>query len=359
MNCTIVLCTATQPAFDHDELKDEERLRATEIVPPQLDLFNRLKRVRLSWPAGSSDAVDWPDVAATMVEEEPSGRCAALCVVNTRRAARDLFAELKKCGSEGVFHLSTGMCPAHRLAVLDCVRQRLKECRRCYLVSTQLIEAGVDVDFPFVMREIAPLEAVIQAAGRCNREGLLNGEDGCPGGRVVVFRSRASIDEPKKYFPPDPWYQKGRSTLEVNFLAAGRPPRIDAPEDIREYFMRLYRSGNLDPDGIQDHRRNFEFQAVARAYRLIDSDGIPVVIATWNEQRDRVRDLLDGVRDNPSRANFRKLIPFQVNLRRYELARAGDTVVRLDDRLNLVAWYGSYDADVGLENEAADTFPVV
>jgi CRISPR-associated endonuclease/helicase Cas3 len=89
-------------------------------------------------------------------------------------------------------------------------------------VSTQLIEAGVDVDFPLVMREMGPLEAVIQSAGRCNREGMLKTVDGTPGGRVIVFRSRASVDEPQRYYPPDPWYAAGRYVVEANFLAAGK-----------------------------------------------------------------------------------------------------------------------------------------
>ena len=359
MNCTVVLCTATQPAFDHDELKDEERLRAAEIIPPTLDLFNRLKRVNLSWPAGTTETMNWQAVAKAMLAGRRSDCPAALCVVNTRRAARELFAEIRERTNEGVFHLSTSMCPAHRLATLDSVRRRLNDRRPCYLVSTQLIEAGVDVDFPFVMRELAPLESVIQAAGRCNREGLLNRQDGSPGGRVVVFRSQASVDEPKKYFPPDAWYQKGRSTLEANFLNAGHPPRIDAPEDIREYFTRLYRSGDLDANGIQDLRRNREFEAVAKAYQLIESDGSPVVIATWQEQRETVEALLDRVRRDPSRINFRRLIPFQVNLRHYELAKVGDLVARLDEHLDLLAYYGPYDSKLGLSHENADMLLVV
>jgi CRISPR-associated endonuclease/helicase Cas3 len=151
------------------------------------------------------------------------------------------------------------MCPAHRLRVLDQVRQRLDNSQTCYLVSTQLIEAGVDVDFPFVMRELAPLEAVIQAAGRCNREGKLNGPDGSPGGKVVVFRSNAAEVDPKKYYPPDRWYRAGRSVLESSFLNNDREPQIDDPADIKEYFERLYRAGDLDSRQIQSARQCFDF----------------------------------------------------------------------------------------------------
>lgn len=359
LNCTIVLCTATQPAFDHEELKEHERLHSYEIVPVSLDLFHRLKRVHLSWPAGASDTMTWQEVARKMLEECPADRPAALCVVNTRRAAREVFAELRQQTADGVFHLSTSMCPAHRLAVLAEVRTRLERRSPCFLVSTQLIEAGVDVDFPFVMRELAPLEAVIQAAGRCNREGTLNRGDGSPGGRVLVFRSQASVDEPKKYFPPDEWYKRGRSTLETNFLNAGRPPRVDEPEDIREYFVRLYRSGDLDPKEIQNLRHNLAFETVAQEYRLIDNDGVPVVIATWEQEQATVQELLHRVGRDPSRLNFRRLVPLQVNLRRYELARAGAPVARPHERLDLLAWYGRYDSHLGLTDEANDLLLIV
>src|SRR5262249_38267695 len=161
---------------------------------------------------------------------QPHGHRAALCVINTRRAARELFQSLKKkCSADGVFHLSTWMCPAHRLKVLDSVKARLDGGLPCYLASTQLIEAGIDVDFPLVLREMAPLEAIIQAAGRCNREGTLNGPDGSPGGRLIVFRSRAAKEEPLRYYPPDPWYLMGRDVLEKHLLSDGRQPSIDDP----------------------------------------------------------------------------------------------------------------------------------
>jgi CRISPR-associated endonuclease/helicase Cas3 len=356
-----LLCTATQPAFDHDQLAEAERLRATEIIPPSLDLFRRLRRVSLMWPREKNECLDWPSVANRMLAAANSHpkRPAALCIVNARRAAREVFAELLQRATKGVFHLSTSMCPAHRLAILHRIHKRLKKGLPTFLVSTQLIEAGVDVDFPFVMREMAPLEAIIQAAGRCNREGLLNSRDGQPGGRVVVFRSRGSIEEPKKYYPPDQWYKAGRSVVEANFLAAEREPRIDEPDDIREYFMRLYHVGKLDAHQIQAKRLGWQFEDIARDYHLIADDGVPVVVATWTEKADEVRELLDRVQQTPTRANFRRLAPYQINLRRYELAKSGGSAVRLDERLDLFAWYGSYDPNTGLTHEQADELLLV
>ena len=155
-----------------------------EIVPPELNLYEKLKRVHISWPASREETWAWTDVASRMME---CGQ--ALCVVNTRKKARVLFEEIRQRGGRG-FHLSTTMCPAHRMAVIDEVKNLLVHHQTCLLVSTQLIEAGVDLDFPVVFRELGPLESIIQAAGRCNREGTLPKCDGLPGGCGRWWRGR-------------------------------------------------------------------------------------------------------------------------------------------------------------------------
>jgi CRISPR-associated endonuclease/helicase Cas3 len=343
--CTIVLCTATQPAFDHPKLDDrstrfDNRLRATEIIPPELDLFNRLKRVHLEWPKSADEKLDWPAVARLM-KQEP----AALCVVNTRKKAGELFTELMKVAPAGshVRHLSTNMCPEHRRQVLTAVKAMLSVGQRCYLVSTQLIEAGVDIDFPVVLREMAPLEGVIQAAGRCNREGKLNGADGSPGGRVIVFRS---TDDG---LPADGWYKLGRDKVESVFLADGRPPHIDDPEDISEYYLQMFHSGDLDKHKIQALRNGQKFRTVAEYYKLITDDTVPVVVASWKTHEAEIEALIAAVRSAPTSANFRTLIPFQVNLRRHELLKY--QLVPEDPDLDLLVWRGGYDPSVGLTSK--------
>lgn len=359
---TVVLCTATQPAFDHDELQPNERLSAREIIPQSLNLFDRLKRVQITWPRAKEDAIDWPDLVAQMTntDEKPGTNAGSqsLCIVNSRRAAREIFEEFKKSTDDAIFHLSTSMCPAHRKVVLNEVRRRLRINLACHLVSTQLIEAGVDVDFPIVFRELGPLESIIQAAGRCNREGALRDANGRVTGRVTVFRSRRSIDEPRKYFPPDEWYKAGRSTLENHFLNAGRFPQIDQPDDVREYFKRLYHSGNLDQHGIQDCRRNLKFAEVAESYQLIDPNSIAAIVATWEPQSVEVERLLERLRRDNSRANFRALAPYQVNLRYYELREVVGSVAPVSDRLDTPVWYGRYDNDLGLNTDATDSLLV-
>jgi CRISPR-associated endonuclease/helicase Cas3 len=279
---------------------------------------------------------------------EPS----ALCVVNTKRAARAVYDELLKGGTDGVFHLSTGMCPQHRREKLAEVRRRLGAKMPCYLVSTQLIEAGVDVDFPFLLRELAPLESIIQAAGRCNREGRIPHS----GGRVRVFRSLAYQQDPKRFYPPDRWYIAGRGTLETGFLARGVEPQIDDPAAVRDYFSRLYHTGALDGPGIQAMRQKFQFSTVAGDYRLIDNPGEPVVVATWSAYQAEVESLLTELADRPRKALYRRLARFQVNLLPAQRLKSGRMIEERAD--GLMVWRGKYDEKVGIEDELPDSFIV-
>jgi CRISPR-associated endonuclease/helicase Cas3 len=352
LGCTVVLCTATQPAFDHDSLKPDERLPAAEIIPAEMqqqdehDLFGRLKRVHVSWPK-AGEVLDWPAVATAMRTE-----LSALCVVNTKKAARAVYDELVKGGSDGVYHLSTAMCPQHRREKLAAIRRRLDTKLPCFLVSTQLIEAGVDVDFPFVMRELAPLESVIQATGRCNREGRLKDEMGNPRfGRVVVFRSVEGT------MPPDRWYNAGRSTLETSFLARGVEPSIDDPSVINDYFARLYHTGDLDGPGIQAMRQKFQFASVAATYRLIDDPGQPVVVATWQPHQSEIESLIAELAIRPRKPLFRKLAPFQVNLLPHQWLESAHLIEERPHRL--LAWRGKYHKEVGVVGEMLDDVLVV
>ena len=346
LSCTVVLCTATQPAWTQRPDFPDGLVEVREIVPERLDLFHRLRRVRLHWPESRDETLDWAQVAKQMRREQ-----SALCIVNTRKAARDLFAELRNQGVRDALHLSTTMCPAHRMQVLDEVRRRLIAKEPCHLVSTQLIECGCDVDFPLVLREMAPLEAIIQSAGRCNREGVLNGIDGSPGGRTRVFRTRESS------LPPDRWYRAGRDVVEQDFLAANRMPDIGEPCDIRNYFLRLYRTGEMDQRNIQDHRRQSRFATVAEEYRIIDAETIPVVVTTWPSHEGQVNSLIEQLRRNENRVNRRKIAPFQVNLRHYELDRYAGCW--LDDPVGLKLWTGVYDAELGVSPGNSDAILIV
>ncbi|MCX6972244.1 MAG: CRISPR-associated helicase Cas3' [Verrucomicrobia bacterium] len=191
---SFVFSSATQPAFRKSAALpdgfDPNELR--EITPDPAELFRKVRRVNYHLPK-ADEVLDWPTLAQRMAAES---HC--LCVVNLTRHAKELWEELKRIlPAAPPIHLSSAMCPHHRLALIQVIRERLKAGQPCRVVSTQLIEAGVDVDFPVVWRALGPLDSIVQVAGRCNREGRL------PVGEVHVFRPvdhklpRASIGPPQ------------------------------------------------------------------------------------------------------------------------------------------------------------------
>lgn len=172
-NCgaTVVLCTATQPLLDKVFPPERALPIGERIIQNERQLFEKLKRVDAfdGWKVGG-----WTDDdVAERVEIELEQKGSVLVVVNTKRSARSLYQVLegKKLDGMSLYHLSTNMCPAHRLDVLKIVREKLERKERVVCVSTQLIEAGVDIDFGSVIRYMAGLDSIIQAAGRCNRHG--------------------------------------------------------------------------------------------------------------------------------------------------------------------------------------------
>jgi CRISPR-associated endonuclease/helicase Cas3 len=298
----------------------------------------------VSWPTQTDAPLEWTDVAGQMSEH-----CKVLCIVNTKGAARAIHAELNKRGCEDALHLSTNMCPRHRLETIDEVRRRLRSNEPCRLVSTQLIEAGVDVDFPVVMREMAPLEAITQSAGRANREGLLNHADGTPGGRVIVFRSVKPAEL-------DRWYQAGIGVVET-FLRAGRTPDFGRPEEIGEYFRRLYASGDTDKFNIQLLREAQSFQQVADAYRLIDNATFTVVVATWETYRPQIEELLNRLTNGWDRGIARRLAPYQVNLRYSQIEQFGGLIA--EGAAGIKVWWGPYDEQIGMSSELQSDWLIV
>ncbi len=267
-----VLCTATQPAVRaQDGFKGGLNIPAArELAPDPPDLYSRLRRVQVERMPGPVDD-------ATLADRfEACGQM--LCIVNKRAHAAKLFGCIRDM--DGAAHLTTLMCPAHRRAVLARVRQRLVDGLPVRLVSTSLIEAGVDISFPEVWRAMAGLDSMAQAAGRCNREGKLQGM-----GRTVVF-------EPAEHTPP-------REVKLRAEIAAGVLDRFDDPlalEAMQDYFRQLYWTrgaaafdqATLDRVPfpilikIAEASPNFDFpfEKIARAFRMID-DAMDAVIVPW------------------------------------------------------------------------------
>jgi CRISPR-associated endonuclease/helicase Cas3 len=280
---TVVFATATQPAFDTLDTAVTKHAvggwRPQEAVPEHPALFKTLNRVNVRWPKGDEKR-SWADIAADVRNAHQ-----ALVVVNLKRHALALLEIL--AGTDGLFHLSTNLCAEHRRAVLNRVRKRLKSGKPCRLISTQCVEAGVDVDFPVVLRAFAPLEAIAQAAGRCNREGKLNEQDRL--GEVAVFEP---VEESgwRKLFPTHSYYQAAQVTQTL--LKLHGDLNINDPETFRAYYRRLY---DLNDPASQNADLNraineLDFVEIAKAYRIIDQNAIQVLVP-WADRWDDFQSL--------------------------------------------------------------------
>jgi len=336
LGCTIVLSTATQPAWQ----RDDERLPSgfasiREIAPSPSQLFERLRRVHVHWPQSGTPSLGWSEVAHRMADQRQ-----VLCIVNTRSAASEIFLHLHR-GGFPAWHLSTSMCPAHRMLVLAEIQRALVDGLECRVVATQLVEAGVDIDFPLVMREMAPLDSIIQAAGRCNRERRLNKGD-LPGGEVQVFQS---VDG---NLPPDSWYRSGTAIVANEFIKQGRLPCIDNPHDIAEYYRRLMSGGNLDQKDICSMRRRFYFAEVAANYRIIDENTTSVVVAKWAPAADQISQLLRAVQHQHSRSAYRQLQRYSVNLYQHDWQVASQCCRLPEETPGLNVCDLPYDENLGL-----------
>ncbi len=276
---TVVFATATQPAFDAlDKAVQKHAVggwQPREVVPQHLALFKSLQRVAVRWPRNNTKRT-WAELAADVHNANQ-----ALVVVNLKRHALSLLESLD--GTEGVFHLSTNLCAEHRRHVMDRVRTELVNGRPCRLISTQCVEAGVDVDFPVVFRAMAPLESIAQAAGRCNREGRLNEQGRF--GEVIVFEPEEEGGW-RKRFPTHSYYQAAQVTRTLLNLHGNLD--INAPETFRDYYHRLYNLSNPASQNadLSQAIEALDFPAIARAYRIIEQNAIQVLVPWTNRWDD-------------------------------------------------------------------------
>lgn len=325
---SLVLSTATQPALKRRPSLPDGFANAIEIVSHVEEVFASLRRVNVSWPPTLATPTTWPDLAAELLRHDE-----VLCVVHRREDARQL-AELVP---ESI-HLSALMCPAHRLVVIKEVKKRLEANRRrrersepiepVRLISTQLIEAGVDVDFPEVYRAAGGLDSIAQAAGRCNREGRLQGRLG----QVRVFVA-----------PTPPPRGVSQTGLEVTAIMREAKPDLDPldPGVFEEFFRRLYGPNQRDKDGIQALRQELMFKAVGDKFTLIEDDGNePVVVPYCNPEvsADAEARLEELRRYGPGRDRSRALQPFIVNLfpRQIQILEAAGAIEEVGDSVRAI-----------------------
>lgn len=286
---TFLFCTATQPAFEKGIAADEEDRRwapgtLKEIIPEPQRLFDALQRVTVHWPGHQSRParLSW-EALADEIAAEPR----ALCILNRKDHAAEIHRLLRtrsEVDPERLRHLSTRMCPQHRLDVLCDIRKMLHEkTRPCRVVSTQLVEAGVDLDFPVVFRALAPLDSIAQAAGRCDREGLLTAEAGSPGGRVIVFEPDLPLGQQT---PPGTYTE---ATAITRRMMNDPALSIHDTRHIRNFFHDYYR-GDLDPENIQAFRHKHDFPEVSKKFHMIDEYPTRAVLVGYNDEANNLID---------------------------------------------------------------------
>lgn len=359
--CTIVLCTATQPAI---ELRDGFPIglkEVREIIPDPPSLARQMRRVEIQ----SLGPIEQNELVERLRQHDQ-----LLCIVNYKADAANLYRLLDETGvRQGLFHLSTNLCPEHRFQKLSEIRERLRAGEPCRVISTHLIEAGVDVDFPVVYRSLAGLDSIAQAAGRCNREGKRDSAD------VFVFEPAG-----EGWIKPRD-YQKRTAEITQRLLLDRHSPLHEhgwlATETLTQFFRENYWSHEdlwdkhevLSDDQLRRSPKGvleFQFREITRRFRLIDDYQTPVFIPF----DDKARELLDRLRSNlldpdhkaaglERRQLLRRLQRYAVGVSEPALnsMKSRDVSVLLDDRGEDTGYYelvndNCYHFELGFQAES-------
>ena len=345
---SLVFCTATQPAFERREFFPTGFPVIREIIPtddPAWRLHARPEFRRTSI-RHTRESISLETFADRIAAHDR-----ALAIVNTRRSARDLFdAVQSRSPGDHVYHLSTFMCPAHRQAVLDAVRIRLAQpdCP-CLVISTQLIEAGVDLDFPKVFRVLGPLDAILQAAGRCNREGRLTDPDGHPlrGDVEIVQLADAKL--------PPGVYQRA-SALAEKYLPVAPADEI-TPEAITAYFRDLYHGTALDKPDIARLRRERLHREIGLRYQWIEEEQPTESVLTDYDETARawIAHLEEQGHQPPTRHQRHAIARHCINLRASDLKTGLQRGIVRQLRCGLHVVQKSYDPRFGYDPQGVIT----
>ena len=322
---TSVLCTATQPSLNKFFPRD---MQPREICSDVEGLYNFFRRV--GYETIKLDTLE--EVAARM-----NGCEQVLCIVNTRKDAQEIFGRLAE---EGRYHLSTYMCPAHRRLVIREIKNRLAKGLSCRVISTSLVEAGVDLDFPAVFRELAGLDSIIQAAGRCNREGKKRSEDS----KVYIF----SLNHENRRLP-----SHVRQVAEVTKMIMGEFTDIASVSAIKAYFDRLhlYRGNQLDKESILEKSKSkkIPFADIARDFVLIEDNYTRNIFVPFDEEAaELLKQLKLGIRN---RELLRKAGAYMVSVYEYShksMLERGQIEV-LDENISVLSDSEIYDSCKGLK----------
>lgn len=322
---SFVLSTATQPALPNLD-------NAKEIISEALNLYERLKRTDITIPDLSDEKISWEFLAQKLQKYDQ-----VLCIVNTRRDCYDLFQLMP----EETIHLSALMCGEHRSKVIKSIKERLERGEPIRVISTQLVEAGVDIDFPVVYRALSGLDSIAQAAGRCNREGKLKEK-----GQVIIFR-------PPNNSPPGLLRKGEDTTSELRILENFDP---QSPDCFTQYFELFYT--HINDTGEENMKKHLTpddptvldmgFRTYGNNFRLIDDRSRRPVIVQYGENEKLIEELKYR---GPKRNLMRKLQRFTVNLPNWKTAQMKEDGLLYEPWENILAQSrpSSYNDLIGLD----------
>ena len=306
---TLLICTATQPALgsvDQFDLKYQGLPEPVELAPDPEQLAQQLKRVEIELPEEMNQQQSWEGIAEELLEH-PS----FLCIVNKRDDCKQLYELLaEKSGAEAkIYHLSALMCGQHRADTIRLIREDLAANRPTRVISTQLVEAGVDLDFPVVYRAISGLDSIAQAAGRCNREGKLKS------GLVRVFIPLS-----------ENFGLIARAEAATREVLHGYSGDLLDPALYKKYFQLFY--GRIPPDKrsikelLTADGVSIQFRTAAERFKLIDDSYQQTIFVAYNEAGEKLLEQLRKM--GPERWLMRKLQRHAVSIKKEDLRRLLD-----------------------------------
>ncbi|MDD5676427.1 MAG: CRISPR-associated helicase Cas3' [Kiritimatiellae bacterium] len=328
-NVVAVFGTATQPAFAHAKQAISGGWNPQEIATAPDASANELRRIQIT-RRPSDKPQSWQEIAGELLQQTR-----VLCVVNSRKDAQTLFELIHQNGA--AYHLSAAMCAAHRQDRLHEIRERLTATDLpCRLIATQLIEAGVDIDFPVVYRALGPLDSIIQSAGRCNREGLI----AAPASVVVFVPADGTM--------PCGCYRQAAAITEA-FLNENPGIDLQLPSTYAQYFGRMY--GILGPESAKQDpvfvaSEEFDFPAAAAACSLIGR-ATRSVLVDYREGRQIIEEI--EKRHVIDFALARRSQRYTINLYEgaFQKAYAEGVVAPLTRKADVYCWRDKYDANLG------------
>ncbi len=328
-NSAVVLCTATQPnlgkIFNISNNNGIE-IKLTEICKSSEALTDDFRRTSFVFDGKQDD-----DELVFKLSEHKQ----VLCIVNKKAHAQKLYSLLEE--SEENFHLSTYMYPAHRKKTIEAIRKRLKEGKPCRVISTSLIEAGVDIDFPTVYRAISGIDSILQAGGRCNRENKREASESI----VHIFDTDEVIS-----------YQQMNASIAREIIAEYKE-KLYMPEAIKKYFDKLYYYRDIDRSHkvfdkkeILKGLERLEFSSVSDKFRLIENNTKSVYIST-EENKEIISDLRNR---KYTKELFRKLQQYVINIYDYDFKKLDEAcaIEYLDDSFYILTNKDFYSEKTGV-----------